>query len=272
MKGTLFKYLLLTIVLIINSCNSFSDGRSDLRLGNKKYINGLYNESESKYLKSLYQQGSIEAFYGLGNSLQRQAIYTSQEKIDTIDSLANKAYKDGIGQNSNNKKKLCKLFHNQGNLYLTSGLRFKNLQKIEESNQRFEHAIMCYKSALRINPNDNETRYNLALSIYLLNKNQKSINNNQNKDNQSNQDTNKNKEESNKENNKNDSESQNDKNNSDNHQSNKNNASEVTNISSEQLDERTINQLLNSAQRDENNVHKKIENASMHSNSNEKDW
>ena len=40
MKETFYNYLLLGIILIANSCNSIPDGRSDLRIGNKKYIKG----------------------------------------------------------------------------------------------------------------------------------------------------------------------------------------------------------------------------------------
>ena len=55
---------------------------------------------------------------------------------------------------------------------------------IMQNHQEFAKAIECYKMALRNNPQDNETRYNLALCKHQLKnqKNQQNQNKDQNKD------------------------------------------------------------------------------------------
>jgi hypothetical protein len=68
-------------------------------------------------------------------------------------------------------------------------------------------AIDCYKSALRINPDDDETRYNMSLAIYLFNKNNDS--NANNKDNQLNNESDSNNRNNKEEYNKDDKENNN---------------------------------------------------------------
>ncbi len=297
-----FKYftiIIITITLLFTSCSQSNNGRSELRLGNKKYESGLFNESESNYLKSIYQSESLEAFYGLGNSLQRQLTYSIQEKQDTIDSIANNAYNEGIELSTLNKLKLSKLYHNQGNLFYLKGLRYKNLQNLDESNRHFHQSAECYKSSLRLNPSDNETRYNLAMALYMLqqNKNEQEKNQDQNQndkqDQNKEQDQNQNEnQDQNKEQNQNQNENQDQNQSSSNKEDQRHNDNQDNNNNNEankqqpqnnplnnysprsqgEIDERTANQLLNAAQQDENRVQKKIEKASAGYYSNEKDW
>ena len=52
------------------------------------------------------------------------------------------------GMNQSDKEKLAKAYHNMGNSYLF--------------NQKLDEAIEAYKNSLRNNPDDFETKYNLA--------------------------------------------------------------------------------------------------------------
>jgi tetratricopeptide (TPR) repeat protein len=69
-----------------------------------------------------------------------------------------------------NKEKLAAAFHNAGNALLSE-------KKIEES-------IHAYKMALKANPRDNETRYNLAYAQSLLQKQQQNQDKNKDKEKQ----------------------------------------------------------------------------------------
>lgn len=59
---------------------------------------------------------------------------------------------------------------------------YHNMGVIMQNHREYAKAIECYKMALRCNPQDNETRYNLALCKKLL-KNQPQKNNKDNKNN-----------------------------------------------------------------------------------------
>ena len=84
-----------------------------------------------------------------------------------------------------------------GNLRYMSGMRNKKMQQLDESNKHFQESIDYYESSLRLNSKDDDTRYNLAMAQYMLEKNREEQNNqNQNKDqNQNNQSQNQNQKE-----------------------------------------------------------------------------
>jgi tetratricopeptide (TPR) repeat protein len=63
-----------------------------------------------------------------------------------------------------------KAFHNMGNVFM--------------KNKEYEKAVEAYKQALRSNPNDDETRYNLALAKKMLEKQQDEQKNDQNNEDQ----------------------------------------------------------------------------------------
>jgi Tfp pilus assembly protein PilF len=67
-----------------------------------------------------------------------------------------------------------KAFHNIGNVYMKK--------------KEYENAVEAYKQSLRNNPNDEETRYNLALAKELLKKQQNEQKNDQNQDDKKNED------------------------------------------------------------------------------------
>ena len=65
---------------------------------------------------------------------------------------------------------------------------FHNLGDISMQNKEYDKSVEAFKQSLRLNPADDETRYNLALAQKLL-ENQQSENQDQNQD-QQNQDKN----------------------------------------------------------------------------------
>ena len=293
---------LLTISLLsifLTSCDESTRGRQELRKGNKKYESSLYDKAQSSYMKSVESEKSLEAYYGIGNSIQRQSLSYPSDKQSEMDSTAESSYQNSLSVDLPNRLKRSKVYHNQGNLYYLGGLRYKNLQQLSESNKKFESAIESYKSSLINNPNDDETRYNLAMAMYMLEKNrqeqQEQDNNQQNQDNKDDQENKDNKDQQNKDNQNQDNKEnqdqenkekkdQQDKQNQDRQdkqdedkQQNKNtqpNQPEQSQMDREKakIDEKTANQLLNAAQQDENKVQKKLEKATVGEGRYEKDW
>lgn len=142
--------------------------RDHLKNGNKEYKNENYSESETSYRKSLESSGDDNhtANYNLGNSLYR--LKKNEEALKHYQNAAN-ASKDPIQKS--------KSYHNMGNTYM-------NMEK-------YQDAINSYKQALRLNPKDEDTRYNLAYAQTKL------AEQNQNQQKQDQQDQNKDKQQKN---------------------------------------------------------------------------
>jgi Ca-activated chloride channel homolog len=130
---------LLIIIIIASSLSSFSQGeRKHIRSGNKEFEKENFEDSEVDYRKALEKKSeSYDATFNLGDALYKQEKY--DEALKQFQLLASK---------EQDKEKLGQLYHNLGNSLLQS-------QKLEES-------IEAYKEALRNNPSDMETKYNLA--------------------------------------------------------------------------------------------------------------
>jgi len=131
------KFLLILSLLI--SITSFAQ-KSFLRDGNTLYADSSYNEAEMQYRKSLEKdQDYFNASFNLADAVYKQERYKEASALF-----------DALKDNAPNDENLAKVYHNLGNSLVKEG--------------ELDEAISAYKSALRINPNDNETRHNLALS------------------------------------------------------------------------------------------------------------
>ena len=130
----------------------------DVRAGNKQYKKSKFTEAEIAYRKGLVRNPkSVEANFNLGNALFRQKKYSE----------ALEKYNAAAALQAGDKKKMAATFHNVGNSLLVDN-------KIEES-------IKAYKMALKNNPKDDETRYNLAYAQLMLKKQQQNKDKNKDK-------------------------------------------------------------------------------------------
>ncbi len=135
MKNTLF------ILSFLMSFNAFAQNKkSFLRDGNELYADSSYNEAEMQYRKSLEKdQDYFNASFNLADAVYKQERYEESSALF-----------DALKDNAPTENDLAKVYHNLGNSLVKE-------QKIEE-------AIDAYKSALRINPKDKDTRHNLAIT------------------------------------------------------------------------------------------------------------
>lgn len=253
----LFKQsLVLALLMIMLFCGSSdvmaqkANERDLIRIGNKHYRNGDYKKAETYYRKSLDVGSSLEAYYNLGNALVKQG----------QDSLAYEIYKQAVAQPSTDSKKRAQIYHNMGDLTYASGLQ--NLKTGDEHAQtNFQQAVNDFKSALRLNPKDNETRYNLAMAQYQLKKSKQSGGGKDKNQNQKDKDQKQDKKQS-----------QNKDQNQDKQQPQSQQKQQLQQQKNNQMDDQTAEQLLNSAQQDEKQVQKKLMHQPMKRRELEKDW
>lgn len=158
------KIITLFFLTMLFASPTFAQNENPLiRKGNKLYEEGKYKDAEIDYRKAIEQKpGSVKGAYNLGNSLYRQENY--DEAIRNF-SDAGRLMKDL------DTSQKAATFHNLGNALLKGG-------KLEES-------IEAYKQSLRLNPKDEDTRYNLAYAMKQLKQQQQQQQQNQdNKDDQ----------------------------------------------------------------------------------------
>lgn len=142
------KTMTMLLLLIVPTLAFAQSDRHFIRTGNKLYRNQNYPKAEVEYRKAMSQNGSnAHAVYNLGNALMMQ-----QKDSAAIVQLEN------AGKMEANKTRKAMAYHNIGTIC--------------QRHQLYGDAIKAYEEALRNNPNDNETRYNLAL-CKRLNKNNK---------------------------------------------------------------------------------------------------
>ena len=154
------------VMLLVAVGMQAQSDRQMIRQGNKQYRKGNVAEAEVSYRKAVERnERNPQANYNLGNALMGQR----------KDSLA-------ITQ----LEKAAKLETNP----LRRAQAYHNMGVICQQHRMFGEAIEAYKEALRNNPTDNETRYNLELCKRQQQDQQQDQNqqNQQNKDNQDKQD------------------------------------------------------------------------------------
>jgi len=129
--------------------------RKHVRHGNRQFHDNSFTEAETSYRKAIERNGrNPQALYNLGNALMAQ----------NKDSLAIIQF--------NNAAKI-------ESVPLRKAMSYHNIGVICQKHQMFGEAIEAYKNALRLNPKDNQTRYNLELCKRQL-KNQKNQQDNKN--------------------------------------------------------------------------------------------
>lgn len=158
--GSVAKLMLLTILLAMNGQSAFAQDRQSVRQGNKLYRQQGFDKAEVEYRKALAKNPrNTQAMYNLGCALMMQ-----QKDSAAIVQFENA----GKAETSAIRKAMS--YHNMG--------------FICQKHQMYGEAIQAYQESLRNNPNDDETRYNLALCKRLLKQQPNNQNKNQeNKDN-----------------------------------------------------------------------------------------
>jgi Ca-activated chloride channel homolog len=156
MKAIRLLFLILSIMMSFTLVKA-QQTKSHFRKGNELYKEGKYNEAEIEYRKGLSRQpGSWTGNYNLANSLYKQKRFEEASAI--LDSLAPNATADA---------QKATVYHNLGNAYL--------------ENKDYQKSVDAYKKSLKINPKDEDTRYNLSYALKKLQQQQQQQNQQQQK-------------------------------------------------------------------------------------------
>ncbi len=137
----IIRYIIICVCCM--SCNivvvKAQSDRQFIRSGNKLFREQNYAKAEADYRKAVAQNTkNPQALYNLGCALMMQQ----------KDSAAIEQY-EHAGKLETSKSRKAKVYHNIG--------------VICQKHQMYGEAIEAYKESLRNNPDDHETRYNLAL-------------------------------------------------------------------------------------------------------------
>lgn len=152
-KGILFSLF----VLLAVGTSAQKVERDYIRKGNRFFNDSVFVDAEVNYRKALEANPkSTVSMYNLGNTLSQQ-----QKFKDAMEQYV------AAGKIEKDKMKLAHIYHNMGVLF--------------QAGKDYVQAVEAYKTSLRNNPADDETRYNLALAQKLL-KDQQNQDQNQNKD------------------------------------------------------------------------------------------
>lgn len=154
-RSTIFLILLFSHFLVLGV--SAQNWRDYVRWGNRQYRDSVYEKAQVQYQKGFEKDSSsTEINYNLGNALLRQGEPKEAMRL---------------------YEKVSKTEHDKGRRHMI----FHNMGVILQSQKQFGPAIEAYKEALRCDPSDDESRYNLVLCQRQL-KNQQQNQNQQGND------------------------------------------------------------------------------------------
>src|SRR5690554_6050992 len=145
MRHIIINYSMLLLLLTAAASNTAAqEERPHVRRGVALLEQERFAEAEAEFRAALeLKPSSFEAAYNLGTALFRQEKYDEAlQQLQATTPFAN-----------DDKQRLASLFHNLGNSYLYG--------------QNIDQSIEAYKQALRYNPLDDETRYNLIAAMKL---------------------------------------------------------------------------------------------------------
>lgn len=184
-------FLILFLMYLSYATILAQSSAKQVRQGNKAFEQGNFEDAEILYRRALDTDLKWEkqALFNIGNSLYKQKKYT--ESADLFSKLS-------INESLTDEEK-AQVFHNLGNAYLMQ--------------EKYNESIDAYKKSLRINPDDEDTRYNLSYAMKKIQQQQQQQQQQQNQDDKENKDQKDNKEQQNQKDNQDqkDQKNQNDK-------------------------------------------------------------
>ena len=212
----------------------------NVRLGNRQYNDSNYVDAEVNYRRAVDKNDqSFEAHYNLGDALFRQEKYP--EALEQYAKAEQILQNDDTSRKEQLASRMADTYHNMGNaLY---------------AQQQYDKAVAAYQQSLRLNPKDNDTRYNLVKAMQQLQQQQQ----NQNQEQQQQQDQ--------QQNQQNDSTQQQQP-----PQQQQQQQQQPPQQSEEQMDKETAEQILQALEQDEQETQEKLQRQQGKKRRVEKEW
>lgn len=149
-------HLLIGGIMIVHTATAQT---SEVSQGNQEYEKQRYRNAESSYREAIKKDPKqFPGNYNLGNALYRQNKFEE----------AGQQYLNAAANNGDVEKQ-AKAMYNMGNALLKA--------------EKYQESVEAYKKALRLNPDDEDARYNLSYALQKL-KQQQQQQKDQNKDQQ----------------------------------------------------------------------------------------
>ncbi len=222
--------------------------RALIKQGNALYKEGKFAEALEIYQRVAKQNPEImEALFNTANAKYRTGDFEASK--DAYQRVAEKATSDNLR---------TKAMHNLGNSYL--------------SQKEYQKSINAYKEALKINPNDEDARYNLAYAKKMMQIQQQQQQNNQNNDKQDNKDNQQDQQNQNQHNDKKDDDKKDDDKKNDDKKDNKQN--QPNNDQKQEMSKEEAKQMLEALNRREKELQEKMKKDDKRASNRviEKDW
>lgn len=124
------------IILFVSMCANLNAQTKDIRQGNRNFRKGNYTEAEKDYKNSLDKKYNDKAQFNLGDVYYQQKNF--EEATRSFQSVADRNVPKDIEADS---------YYNLGNSMMEQ--------------QKYAEAFNAYKNCLKINPKDEDARYNL---------------------------------------------------------------------------------------------------------------
>lgn len=132
---------IVALFILLSTLATAQPYQKDIKNGNAAFEKKAFDEAEVNYKKATEKSPeAFEGWFNLGNALYKQ------KRFDE----ALEAYQKGA-QFAGNKERAAAAMHNIGNTF--------------SAQKQYDKAVEAYKAALRLNPNDEQTRYNLAKAL-----------------------------------------------------------------------------------------------------------
>lgn len=157
MKKTLILIALLAALLLTMALSQKTTDRHHIRLGNRHFLKSEYDKAYIEYGKALSENpDNSQAAYNIA------CVMTATQNDSTLAQYAKAADMEKNG--------------------IRKSMSWHNIGVIMQTSHKYAEAIEAYKNALRSNPADDMTRYNLALCKKLLEQQQQQQNQQQQQD------------------------------------------------------------------------------------------
>lgn len=151
--------LSVAVLLMLFSGTTAAQSRpvlKETRHGNRAYKAKKYDQAEISYRRALqHDSNAYRAQHNLGNTLYRQKKYAE----------AAQHYEQALRQPDLDSRTRSRILHNQGNSLLQEGLQKDSRA---EGLQQFQQAVSAYQESLKLDPKNNDTRYNLSYAKKML--------------------------------------------------------------------------------------------------------
>jgi len=148
--------ILCGLFFLITSVTFAQNEKRLIRKGNTEYYEGNYKDAEINYIKSRESKDhGFKGLYNLGNARYMQNNYSDAA-----------AAFDTLMFNNLNEETKSKAFYNLGNSLLK--LAQDTSQQAQNTGEALPASIEAFKESLRISPEDQDAKYNLAYAQKLL--------------------------------------------------------------------------------------------------------